>query len=212
MPAGPFVQGSQDGDPDERPKRRVDLPAFALDRTEVTAGDYAACVRRRRCRPTPGAPQDDPRLPVVRVSWHDATAYCRFAGGRLPSDAEWEKAARGPDGRRFPWGAGARCDAANWGSWAGEGPCGGQNPGRPIAVGQRTAGASPYGILDLAGNVWEWVADARGRLRSVRGGSCCSEMLEPRAANRVLFPSDYRDDDLGFRCAYDRRGDVRRER
>jgi serine/threonine-protein kinase len=233
------------------------MAAFSIDRTEVTRGDYARCVAARRCRPVPGVPADaappggpDDRLPVSNVTWADAQAFCRFAGGRLPSEAEWEKAARGTDGREYPWGDEALCERGNWGNFDGEGPCAGQNPGHPVAVGQFPAGASPYGVLDLGGNVWEWVVDrydddtaaivsagspaapsrgagrgprkgaaaagrsgrsvtapapsARADRRVVKGGSCCSYFVGPRAANRNAWAPDHRDFDLGFRCAADR--------
>jgi formylglycine-generating enzyme required for sulfatase activity len=228
IPAGPFLQGSTRGEEDERPLRTKVLPAFAIDRTEVTRVDYGRCVAARRCKPTaagqpdhaappapaPAAPDADDRLPVANVSWKDAQAFCRFAGGRLPTEAEWEKAARGTDGREYPWGNQPSCDRANWGNFDGEGPCAGQNPGHPVGVGQYPTGASPYGVLDLGGNVWEWVADkydddpmrAAGAAsrRVVRGGSCCSFFVGPRAANRNGWSPEHRDFDLGFRCAADR--------
>src|SRR5262249_51242927 len=158
-----FTQGSTKGDEDERPMRKVTLKAFAIDRTEVTRGDYAACVAAHRCKvaPASGAPvgapavadglttaavssdADDPKLPVTGVDWNDAQAYCRFAGGRLPTESEWEKAARGTDGREFPWGEEADCARGNWGSFEGEGPCAGKNPGHPVIVGRYPNGASP---------------------------------------------------------------------
>jgi eukaryotic-like serine/threonine-protein kinase len=226
IPAGPFTQGSTKGDEDERPMRKVTLKAFAIDRTEVTRGDYAACVAAHRCKPVvvpaaaPGPPAvaasgdpsavvsssaaDDPKLPVTGVDWSDAQAYCRFAGGRLPTESEWEKAARGTDGREYPWGAEADCARGNWGTFDGEGPCAGKNPGHPVPVGRYPNGASPYGVLDLGGNVWEWVADKYDedpKRRVVRGGSCCSYFVAPRAANRNAWAPDHRDEDLGFRCA-----------
>jgi len=227
VPAGPFTQGSTKGDEDERPMRKVTLKAFAIDRTEVTRGDYAACVAAHRCKAPPAAAaataapgaataapgavvsasastSDDPKLPVTGVDWSDAQAYCRFAGGRLPTESEWEKAARGTDGREYPWGEEADCARGNWGSFDGEGPCAGKNPGRPVAVGHYPNGASPYGVLDLGGNVWEWVADKYDedpKRRVVRGGSCCSYFVAPRAANRNAWAPEHRDEDLGFRCA-----------
>jgi serine/threonine-protein kinase len=208
VPAGPSKQGSTKGDEDERPERTVIVKAFAIDRTEVTRARYAACVAARRCKPLPapaaGDVQADAELPVTGVSWADAQAYCRFAGGRLPTEAEWEKAARGTDGREYPWGDALDCARANWGNFEGEGPCAGKNPGRPVRVGSYPTGASAYGALDLGGNVWEWVADKYDddpARRVVRGGSCCSYFVGPRAANRNAWAPEHRDADLGFRCA-----------
>ena len=234
IPAGPFTQGSTRGDEDERPAHKVTLKAFAIDRTEVTRGDYATCVAAKRCKAPPhpettinmgtlkgsqnppatglagqspaatNAIAPDPKLPVTDVDWNDAQAYCRYAGGRLPTEAEWEKAARGEDGREYPWGNDADCARANWGSFEGEGPCADKNPGRPVPVGQYPTGASPYGVLDLGGNVWEWVADKYDedpKRRVVRGGSCCSYFVGPRAPNRNAWAPQHRDRDLGFRCA-----------
>ena len=207
IPAGPFTAGSTRGEEDERPVRKVTVKAFAIDRTEVTRADYAACVAAGRCKATaekPPADGPEAKLPITGVDWNDAQAYCKFAGGRLPSEVEWEKAARGTDGREYPWGNDIDCTRANWGSFEGEGPCAGKNPGRPVAVGQYPTGASPYGLLDMGGNVWEWVADRYdedpGR-RVVRGGSCCTFFVGPRAANRNAWAPEHRDGDLGFRCA-----------
>ena len=204
IPGGSFTQGSTRGEEDERPARKVTLKAFAIDRTEVTRGDYAACVAARRCKASGDKSDGDAKLPVTGVDWNDAQAYCKFAGGRLPSEAEWEKAARGTDGREYPWGNDIDCARANWGNFENEGPCAGKNPGHPVAVGQYPSGASPYGVLDMGGNVWEWVADKYdqdpGR-RVVRGGSCCSFFVGPRAANRNAWAPEHRDGDLGFRCA-----------
>jgi formylglycine-generating enzyme required for sulfatase activity len=205
VPAGAFVKGSDRGPLDERPAERRQVRAFRLDRTEVTRAAYARCVATRRCPALAIDLGAEPELPVTNVSWPEARAYCAFAGGRLPTEAEWEKAARGPDGREFPWGAEPDCRRANWGNFDGEGPCADVNPGRPVAVGSYAEGRSPYGALDMAGNVWEWVEDAydedRDR-RVVRGGSCCSYFVAPRAANRNAWAPDHRDADLGFRCAY----------
>jgi serine/threonine-protein kinase len=208
VPAGPFVRGSTHGADDERPAATVTLSTFVIDRTEVTQAMYARCVAARRCPAKNLDLQRDPDLPMTNVSWHEARTFCTYAGGRLPSEAEWEKAARGSDGREYPWGDDADCARANFGNFEGEGPCvqSGQarNPGHPVAVASYPAGASPYGVLDLAGNVWEWVEDryqpdpAR---RVVRGGSCCSYFVLPRAANRNAWDPAHRDADLGFRCA-----------
>jgi formylglycine-generating enzyme required for sulfatase activity len=202
IPAGDFVQGSTRVD-DERPVRTVHLGAFKIDRTEVTRGMYARCVAARRCGKTAVDLQTEPQLPMINVTWHEARAFCTYAGGRLPTEAEWEKAARGSDGREFPWGNDAACARGNWGNFEGEGPCAGKNPGHPVAVGSYPDGASPFGVLDLAGNVWEWVEDKydlEPERRVVRGGSCCSYFVEPRAANRNAWDPNHRDADLGFRC------------
>src|SRR5262249_59385094 len=118
---------------------------------------------------------------------------------------EGEKAGGGTEGRGFAGGDTADCARANYGTWAGEGPCAPVHPGRPEPVGRYPQGASPYGALDLAGNVWEWVdalyPGSLGGRRVLRGGSCCSTFLEPRAANRVGYDPNYRDADIGFRCA-----------
>ncbi|MCS6912884.1 MAG: formylglycine-generating enzyme family protein [Myxococcales bacterium] len=224
VPAGPFLRGDDRGDPDERPQRRMHLESFYIDRTEVTRAAYARCVFARRCRPPRGGAGAG-NLPVVGVSWHDAVAYCAFVGKRLPTEAEWEKAARGPHGRRYPWGETMSCRLANVGNFQGDGRCAGQGPpGRPVPPGSYPQGASPYGALDMAGNVWEWVADryaprpaagassgashpggagpdGGGGLGVVRGGGCCSIFGLPRASDRLALPTTYHDIDIGFRCA-----------
>jgi formylglycine-generating enzyme required for sulfatase activity len=217
--AGAFTMGGGD-EADERPAHRVFVAEFAIDRDEVTREKYAACVRAGACAaPSPANDGDaDAAVAVTGVRWIDADAYCRFAGKRLPTEAEWEKAARGTDGRAYPWGNDPDCARANFGNFEGEGRCP-RNPGRVVAPGRYPSGASPYGARDLAGNVWEWTADwyapdyyarspardprgpARGTTRVVRGGACCSMFGLPRAANRLAFPPDYRDIDIGFRCA-----------
>ena len=203
VPAGVFTRGSTMGDLDERPVAKHTLPAFSIDRTEVTRAMYAHCVAAKRC-PAPAIDLSlDPDLPVTQVSWSEAKSFCGYAGGRLPSEDEWEKAARGSDGREFPWGNDVDCAKANFGNYENEGPCAGKNPGKPVAVGGYPNGKSPYGLLDMAGNVWEWVADSYDRdpsRRIVRGGSCCSYFIAPRAANRNAWDPKHRDGDLGFRC------------
>jgi formylglycine-generating enzyme required for sulfatase activity len=203
VPAGEFQRGSGHGDVDERPLRLRTLSKFFIDRTEVTREMYAKCVAARRCPQLSINLQEDPGLPVTQVTWSEARAFCAFAGGRLPTEDEWEKAARGGDGREFPWGDDADCGRANWGNYENEGPCAGKNAGKPVVVGNYPEGKSPFGVLDMAGNVWEWVADAYDRepsRRIVRGGSCCSYFVAPRVANRNAWDPKHRDSDLGFRC------------
>jgi len=150
--AGPFFMGAdRGGEADERPRISLTLRGFRIDRTEVTRGQYLGCVSARACT----APRDlgprvrDAAQPVVGVSWTQARAYCAWARGRLPSEREWEKAARGPDGRTYPWGNEAPdATRAVFGR--------GGHTGAPDRVGLRPAGASPYGALDMGGNVWEW--------------------------------------------------------
>ncbi len=226
IPAGPFLMGSAEGEPDERPPHEVQLAAFQIDRYEVTQDQYARCVTARVCTRPKSAKgskgSKGSKLPVFRVSWSDAMKYCKWAGKRLPTEAEWERAARGTDGRRFPWGAKVHCKNANFGNYKGAGLCAGKNPGKIMAVGSRPRGASPAGVQDMAGNVWEWVADLHRpypwRKRSdplgqgagkkqkrpwrvIRGGSCCSYFAMPTTTNRLSFPADYTDFDIGFRCA-----------
>lgn len=184
VPAGPFTMGADaGGQADERPAHVVDLAAFYLDRTEVTNEAYGECVAQGACRPhDPGSAKanrlgDDaafrgPRQPVSAISWDDAGAYCRFRGARLPREAEWEKAARGTDGRRFPWGdEPATHERAVF------------STGRTSDVGSHPAGAGPYGHVDLAGNVWEWVDDVYDPYAYVRAGAqrgvpgTCDEVL-----------------------------------
>ena len=184
--------------------RKRTLKAFAIDATEVTRGEYGKCVAAKKCK-----------LPPVRSARRSGFAddRCRLerrpdlsvgSRGAVADRGEWEKAARGDDGREYPWGNDADCARANWGNFEGEGPCADKNPGRPVTVGKYPTGASPYGVLDLGGNVWEWVADKYDedpKRRVVRGGSCCSFFVGPRAANRNAWSPQHRDGDLGFRCA-----------
>lgn len=211
VPAGEFIYGDDKGDLDERPTRKLQLPAFFIDHHEVTVAEYTRCVAARRCVAIPAPASGEPaaNLPVASISFHEAAAYCAFVGKRLPTEQEWEKAARGPSGRRFPWGDEFECGRGNFGNFGGDGRCAEDGaPGRPVAVGSFTSGASPYGPLDLAGNVWEWVDGrydyaplARPELRVLRGGGCCSIFGLPRASDRLALPASYRDVDIGFRCA-----------
>jgi len=206
---------------DEEPVHTVYLNAFWIDQTEVTNGMYASCVSAGVC-PTPwysssyhiseyyGNPEYD-AFPVMYVSWEDATLYCNWVGARLPTEAEWEKAARGIDGRIFPWGNQMpMTDLVNTFDDV--------NPNEVEAVGSHPAGASPYGVLDMSGNVNEWVADwyrgnyytifsvrnplgpRKGDDRVYRGGASTEEMYL-RAASRNHDDPRHRNFGLGFRCA-----------
>jgi formylglycine-generating enzyme required for sulfatase activity len=165
VPGGSFVMGADDeGEQDERPAHSVTVAAFWLDRTEVTNAAYLECVKAGVCRmyredvaqsmkAGPERKFRGPTQPVVGVSWQDAKTYCEWRGKRLPTEAEWERAARDGDGRRFPWGN-DRPVPGHHGCFQGVAD------GATAPVGSYPDGAGPYGHLDLAGNVWEWLADA----------------------------------------------------
>ncbi|MBI5494313.1 MAG: SUMF1/EgtB/PvdO family nonheme iron enzyme [Deltaproteobacteria bacterium] len=224
--SGPFVMGSDHGAPDERPVHAVQVSAVKLDRHEVTNRRYRDCMRAGACS-APALPTSHRRpayfespafddYPVIFVSWNQAAQFCHFAGGRLPTEAEWEKAARGPapDTREYPWGKERPdCRRANLG---GAGSCVGDTD----RVGRRPDGASPYGAMDLAGNVWEWVQDwygadyysvspgrdpqgpAKGSLKVMRGGCWESGASSLRAScRRAELPNAWADN-VGFRCVY----------
>ncbi len=226
IPEGAFLRGSPVGvgNPSEQPQRSLWLGAFWIDRLEVKTDDYRSCVNAGACA-TPALTEalcnwslaGHGDHPINCVSWGQAEAYCKWVGKRLPTEAEWEKAARGTDGRTYPWGeAAATCERAcmsegNWG-------CG---DGGTCPVGKYPSGASPFGLQDMAGNVWEWTADyfgedyyaaapprdpggpVRGTRRSVRGGGYGMGEDGPRCANRDGgFTHDYDGGDaVGFRCA-----------
>jgi formylglycine-generating enzyme required for sulfatase activity len=178
------------------PNAPVNVPSFVMDRAEVTVHRYQECVAAEKCDPLP-APRD-PGLPVSGVSPSRAEAFCRFAGGRLPTSAEWRLAASGTEGRRFPWGhTGLVCRRAAFGLVAG--PCSTEGLG-PELAGSRPAGATPAGLLDLSGNVAEWTRDPDGRYRA-RGGSYRSRVaVELMAAAVESVPQDA--EHVGFRCVY----------
>jgi formylglycine-generating enzyme required for sulfatase activity len=164
VPEGEFLMGAADSDPDatrpEKPQHTVYLDAFWIDQTEVTSAMYAKCVADGKCQ-TPwclaGSKFD--QHPAVCVDWFNAKAYCEWAGRRLPTEAEWEKAARGTDGRLYPWGnEPATCEYAMMNDGSGY-ACGERSDTAAAHVGSRPKGASPYGALDMAGNVWEWTND-----------------------------------------------------
>ncbi len=225
VPEGEFWMGSPDADAaagkEEKPLHAVYLRAYWIDRVEVTNAMYARCVAAGAC----GRPEkvqsssrpsyyDNPAFadyPVVYVSWNDANDYCRWANRRLPSEAEWEKAARGTDGRAYPWGEAApTARLANFNRQVGD----------TSRVGSYPAGSSPFGVLDMAGNVAEWVQDwyrenyytlspsinplgpTEGEFRVLRGGSWYNLAPAMRAAFRLWNYPDLRSDTVGFRCAY----------
>jgi serine/threonine-protein kinase len=212
VPAGDFRMGSDnpDSDADERPEHTVRLDSYWIDRTEVTQAMYAACVEAAVCEAVAHPPANaTDNNPVQGVTWPNAAAYCAWVGRRLPSEAEWEKAARGTDGRTYPWGNQAPSpDLGNF-----ERLLDGTQP-----VGGYPLGASQYGALDMAGNVYEWVADWYGPdyyaqspsenpsgatsslQRVLRGGNWNSNADTLRSSNRFwAFPG--RNDFDGFRCA-----------
>jgi len=214
VPAGEFLMGSEDSDAydDEAPEHTVNLDAYWIDKTEVTNEMYKACVNAGKCdAPSSTSDYDNPEYsnhPVVYVSWDDATTYCQWAGRRLPTEAEWEKAARGTDGRKYPWGDEAPTDGLANFNW---------NVGDTTPVGNYPDGASPYGALDMAGNVWEWVNDfydenyyatsprnsppgpSASAPRVLRGGSWGDGARDLRAPFRGRGVARFADG--GFRCA-----------
>ena len=186
---------------------KVWLRAYYIGRTEVTMAQFDAyqreCVKftSEACspwRPRFVDPKTEPDRPAVWVSWRQADAYCRWAGGRLPTDLEWEKAARGPDGRFWPWGN-KPDDKLFQGNAS--------TPGKPIAVGSFKAGDSPYDVSDMAGNVWEMTADLwrpGDTGHSIRGGSYLNTLMESRASVRWAANAEAAGADfLGFRCVRD---------
>jgi formylglycine-generating enzyme required for sulfatase activity len=191
VPAGEYPIGRDGGEHDV-----IELPAFELGRTPVTNGQYSAFVAAGGAEPPPHRPAPDAH-PVTFVDWFEAAAFCVWAGGRLPTEAEWEKAARGADGRRWPWGDEPDASRAAVG--------GGLKRGTTSPVGARPEGASPYGLLEMAGNVWEWTASEFGvGERVLRGGSYASPGLDwARCAMRSRSRPERRQAHIGFRVARD---------
>ena len=240
VPAGYFTMGSAEGRADEQPVHQVYLDDFYIDRFEVNNDQYAAFLNDiggnadgeghllfdlrdadaqihydERYAPIPGTEQ----RPVAEVSWYGARAYCTWAGMQLPTEAMWEKAARGTDGRIYPWGNSIDRSRANYGK---EGCCRGDDSDGffdSAPVGSYQRGISPYGAYDMGGNVWEWVVDWYGEdyyaqsperdpqgpdagiSRVLRGGSMSSDPYRLRATDRGGLPPSVTYIIVGFRCA-----------
>lgn len=218
VPAGHFRMGSARGLVSEAPEHPVLLDAFYLDRFEVTNADYQACVEAGVCRVarlsvsfTRASYRDNPEFanyPVIGVTWDDASAYCQWAGKRLPSEAEWEYAASGPENYTWPWGNEFELERS---------AASGRDT-QPVA--SFPAGVSPFGAYNMAGNVAEWVADVydldffetsppanplaagEGYFRIYRGGSFqVTDGNNYTTSRRIVKQRTYYDVDIGFRCA-----------
>ena len=260
VPPGEFFMGAPSGShalPDEQPERRIYLSGFWIDRHEATHADYLQFVQATghrapananqavtlwdKGRPLPGIEDH----PVINISWDDAVAFCHWRNKRLPTEAEWEKAARGTDRRVYPWGdewemnfansasywAGRKVEFSSGADWdefwlRGEGARISKERGvkgevLTLPVGSFPAGASPYGLLDMAGNAAEWVQDwynpnyykeaslsdptgpDRGAIKGMRGGSWLKPAVSLRATDRDWGTIDGRPSGTGFRCAKD---------
>jgi len=178
IPGGPFIRGSDDGPKDTRPQAEVWLQTFHMDLYEVTYAEYKTCEKQGKC-PKAGPNYNDfdrPRQPITGISWFDAVKYCEAHGKHLPTEAQWEKAARGTDGRLYPWGnEPATCERSVIMDKTGRGcgtPKAGGHPekGRPLEVGTRPAGI--FGLFDMSGNSWEWVYDWYSSSYAACGAAC----------------------------------------
>lgn len=218
VPAGEFTMGSKDGEVNEQPVRQVSLGAYWIDQTEVTNVMYKRCVDDGGCSP-PSSIRSYTRdnyygnnefddYPVIYVNWNQANTYCQWVGRKLPTESEWEKAARGKDGRMFPWGNGLDCDKSNYTYFC---------FGDTSPVWNFIGGKSIYGVYDMAGNVWEWVSslympypyyddDGREDLyasgsRVLRGGSWDFNENHARSTFRGQGEPTYSNMNTGFRCS-----------
>jgi formylglycine-generating enzyme required for sulfatase activity len=207
VPAGEFFYGcnarvDSECDDDEKPGRTMSLPAFRIDRTEVTVAAYKACVDADRCAaPDTGGPcnwgTSRTDHPVNCVDWNQAQTYCAWKGKRLPTEQEWEKAARGTDGRKYAWGN----EGMSSGRFANiEGTADGWAQTSPM--GKFPASRSPYGAEDMIGNVWEWCENDYSPVsKALRGASWVSELRYARASVRGWDDPGVRNVSYGFRCA-----------
>ena len=225
IPAGEFLMGSPESETlahdDEKPQHRVNLDAYYIDIYEVTNSLYANCVKSEACSSprdvsskTRVSYYDNPdfgNYPVIWVDWNQARSLCQWRGARLPTEAEWEKAARGIDGKSYAWGDKTPdCNFANFRGCVND----------TSQVGSYSLGVSPYSVFDMAGNVWEWVQDwyqipyyaslsawsnplgpNSGDGRVLRGGSWASTEGFMRSAHRNSFDASETNDGIGFRCA-----------
>ncbi len=213
IPAGEFMMGSAEGDEDELPLHKVSLDAFYIDKYEVTNAEYRNFIKaagHREPYEWENKNFNQDTQPVTGVSWDDAVACCRWRGKRLPTEAEWEKAAGGNKGWVFPWGNDWNRKFANSSS---------EGKKKTAPVGSYPEGVSPYGVHDMAGNVWEWCADKYGAnyyhlspthnpidnsgddARVIRGGGWFDLPMQLRIANRYYSHPMVRYNGIGFRCA-----------
>jgi parallel beta-helix repeat protein len=229
IPAGEFIMGNDGGNDDEKPAHTVTLDAFEIDMFEVTNADFALFVAdtgyvteaEKVGRPSwrdYAEGKDD--HPVVSVTWNDAVAYCEWLGKRLPTEAEWEKAARGTDGRIYPWGNefdGSQLNFCDTNCVVDSRKDRNADDGHAFTapVGSYPAGASPYGVMDMSGNVWEWTADwyeaypgssfqspyYGEQYRVLRGGGWFETAEYVHTTNRNATIDTAANDDIGFRCA-----------
>jgi formylglycine-generating enzyme len=230
IPAGPFTMGSNDGLPNERPEHTVTLDAFYIDQYEVTLALYRTFLESGKHESPPTWDDEAATTvgdrPAIGMRWAEADAYCKWAGKRLPTEAEWEKAARGTDGRRYPWGhMQPFVDIANYnrGVWVSEAitlvAVTSGLEGMSVRHGLKEGGKSPYGLSHMAGNAAEWVADwydrefyqksteknpagpPQGEKRVLRGGSWADLPAALRVTARFSAEPDFEDRTIGFRCA-----------